>query len=169
MRGIEWTDATWNPVTGCTKISQGCKNCYAERMAFRLQKMGQANYRNGFDVTVQPTMLDRPLHWKKPRMVFVNSMSDLFHSKVPDDFIEEVFDVMRRASRHRFQVLTKRAARMEKLGVSWRDYKGGGPEKIVKIAISEQNQQVTRWATWATPPTCSHSTPKNPLKGTPLF
>ena len=91
---IEWTDATWNPVTGCTKVSPGCKNCYAERMAKRLQAMGQRNYRNGFRVTTHEHMLDAPKRWKRPRNIFVNSMSDLFHPDVPADFIEKVFQVM---------------------------------------------------------------------------
>lgn len=112
---IEWTESTWNPVTGCTKISTGCKYCYAERMAERLKAMGQANYVNGFDVTLQPHMLELPLRWKKPQTVFVNSMSDLFHEDVPVSYIEKVFDVMRRAHRHRFQVLTKRSERLAEL------------------------------------------------------
>jgi protein gp37 len=112
---IEWTDSTWNPVTGCSKVSPGCKHCYAERMAKRLQAMGQPNYRNGFDLTLQPQMLDLPLHWKKPQRIFVNSMSDLFHRGVPLDYIQRVFDVMRRAHWHRFQVLTKRAERLAEL------------------------------------------------------
>ena len=101
--GIEWTEATWNPVTGCTKVSPGCKHCYAERMALRLQAMGQANYRNGFRLTLQPEMLDAPLTWRRPQSIFVNSMSDLFHVEVPLDYIQRVFAVMRRASWHRFQ------------------------------------------------------------------
>jgi protein gp37 len=109
---IEWTDATWNPLTGCTKVSPGCKHCYAERMALRLKAMGQANYSNGFDLTLHEDMLGQPLTWRKPRTVFVNSMSDLFHKDVPDEFIRRVFEVMRQASRHRFQVLTKRSARL---------------------------------------------------------
>ncbi len=109
---IEWTEATWNPLTGCTKISPGCKHCYAERMALRLQAMGQANYRNGFNLTLQPQALTLPLKWKKPQMIFVNSMSDLFHKNVPLEYIESVFDVMRRASWHTFQVLTKRSERL---------------------------------------------------------
>jgi protein gp37 len=113
--GIEWTEATWNPVTGCTKVSPGCKHCYAERMAERLQAMGQANYANGFELTLQPHMLELPLRWKKPRTIFVNSMSDLFHEDVPLKYIREVFDVMARAHWHRFQVLTKRAERLEEL------------------------------------------------------
>jgi protein gp37 len=112
---IEWTDATWNPVTGCTKISPGCKHCYAERLANRLQHMGQKNYANGFAVTLQPHMLDLPLHWKKPRRIFVNSMSDLFHVDVPLDYIERVFAVMGAAHWHQYQVLTKRADRLEEL------------------------------------------------------
>jgi protein gp37 len=112
---IEWTNATWNPVTGCTKISQGCKNCYAERMAVRLQAMGQPNYANGFRVTLHERMLDLPLTWKKPNLVFVNSMSDLFHETVPTEFIQRVFAVMERASSHTFQVLTKRADRLRQL------------------------------------------------------
>ena len=112
---IEWTESTWNPVTGCTKVSAGCKNCYAERMAERLQAMGQANYANGFDVTLQPHMLDLPLKWKRPQTVFVNSMSDLFHSRVPSSYVDQVFSIMRLANWHRFQVLTKRSERLLKL------------------------------------------------------
>ena len=112
---IEWTEATWNPVTGCTKISPGCDNCYAERLALRLQAMGQPNYANGFDLTVQERMLELPLKWKTPQIIFVNSMSDLFHKDVPDEYIQRVFDVMRRASHHIFQVLTKRSQRLARL------------------------------------------------------
>jgi protein gp37 len=112
---IEWTDATWNPVTGCTKISPGCKHCYAERMAKRLRAMGQIRYRNGFAVTLQPDALDAPLSWKTPRLVFVNSMSDLFHADVPLDYIRQVFSVMERADWHVFQILTKRAERLAEL------------------------------------------------------
>jgi protein gp37 len=113
--GIEWTEATWNPVTGCSKVSPGCRHCYAERMAIRLQAMGQPNYRDGFAVTLQPRMLELPLGWKRPQTVFVNSMSDLFHEDVPLGFIQQVFSVMRRASWHRFQILTKRSARLAEL------------------------------------------------------
>ena len=112
---IEWTEATWNPVTGCNKISPGCKNCYAERMSKRLKAMGQRNYRNGFKLTLQPHMLGLPLQWKKPQTIFVNSMSDLFHKDVPLEYVQEVFDVMKRAHWHRFQVLTKRADRLDQL------------------------------------------------------
>jgi protein gp37 len=105
---IEWTEATWNPVTGCTKFSAGCKNCYAERMAKRLRAMGKPQYQNGFKLTLQPGALELPLRWKRPRVIFVNSMSDLFHKDVPASFIERVFDVMNRCPQHTFQVLTKR-------------------------------------------------------------
>ena len=118
---IEWTNSTWNPVTGCTKVSPGCKHCYAERMAGRLQAMGQANYRNGFALTLQPQMLELPLGWKRPQSIFVNSMSDLFHEDVPEPFLQRVFDVMRRAHWHSFQVLTKRAERLAELNarIDW--------------------------------------------------
>jgi protein gp37 len=112
---IEWTESTWNPVTGCTKISAGCKNCYAERMALRLRAAGSPNYANGFKVTLHSHALEIPLRWKQPRTIFVNSMSDLFHKDVPFDFISKVFDVMCRASHHRFQILTKRSGRLLKL------------------------------------------------------
>ena len=110
---IEWTDATWNPVTGCHKISPGCKHCYAERMSKRLHAAGMPKYRNGFAVvTTHPDALDIPLRWRKPRAIFVNSMSDLFHDAVPDDFIRQVFAVMTQAHWHRYQVLTKRPERL---------------------------------------------------------
>jgi len=120
---IEWTECTWNPVTGCTKISPGCLNCYAERMARRLRAMGQPNYRNGFRLTVHPHMLELPLHWRQPRSIFVNSMSDLFHKDVPLEFIRQVFDMMRRAPQHRFQILTKRSERLKELSprLAWPD------------------------------------------------
>lgn len=112
---IEWTQATWNPLTGCNKISPGCKHCYAERLAVRLQAMGQANYANGFQLTLQEQALELPLRWRKPRTVFVNSMSDLFHQDVPAGFILRVFEVMRQAHWHQFQVLTKRAERLSQM------------------------------------------------------
>lgn len=112
---IEWTDATWNPVTGCTKISPGCKHCYAERMAVRLQAMGQARYSNAFHLTLQADVVDAPLRWKKPRRVFVNSMSDLFHRDVPYDYVRRCFAVMAEASQHTFQILTKRPDRAHEL------------------------------------------------------
>ena len=118
---IEWTESTWNPVTGCTKISPGCKHCYAERMAERLRLMGQRNYANGFEVTLQPHALELPIRWKNPQRIFVNSMSDLFHTDVPIVFIQKVFDVMRRAHWHEFQILTKRADRLAELSptIEW--------------------------------------------------
>jgi protein gp37 len=109
---IEWTDSTWNPVTGCTKISSGCANCYAERLALRLQAMGNPSYKNGFSVTLHEDMLELPLKWKKPQAIFVNSMSDLFHEDIPVEFIKRIFNTMRLAKWHRFQILTKRAERM---------------------------------------------------------
>ena len=109
---IEWTESTWNPVTGCTRISAGCLNCYAQRMAKRLRAMGQKRYRNEFRVTLHPHVLAEPYHWKKPRIVFVNSMSDLFHEAIPFDFIQDVFTVMRENRRHTFQILTKRSQRL---------------------------------------------------------
>jgi protein gp37 len=112
---IEWTEATWNPVTGCTKISPGCQHCYAERLAKRLQAMGQWRYAHGFRVTLHPDLLDLPSRWRTPRRIFVNSMSDLFHERVPDVFIHQVFEVMNRADWHCFQILTKRAERLTTL------------------------------------------------------
>lgn len=111
--GIEWTDATWNPVTGCTKVSPGCDHCYAETIAHRFS--GTLAYPNGFAVTLRPERLDQPLRWRRPRRIFVNSMADLFHDAVPDDYIAQVFAVMALAPRHTFQVLTKRHARMRSL------------------------------------------------------
>jgi protein gp37 len=112
LSAIEWTEATWNPLTGCTKISPGCKNCYAERMALRLQAMGQPNYAKGFALALHERMLDAPLEWRKPRRVFVNSMSDLFQDGGPFDFIKKVFVVMGAAAHHQFQILTKRSERL---------------------------------------------------------
>jgi protein gp37 len=112
---IEWTESTWNPVTGCTKISLGCQNCYAERIALRLKAAGSPNYANGFHVTVHPHALEIPLRWRQPRIIFVNSMSDLFHRAIPFDFILKIFEVMCQASHHRFQALTKRSRRLLQL------------------------------------------------------
>jgi protein gp37 len=131
---IEWTESTWNPVTGCTKVSPGCKHCYAERMALRLQAMGQRNYANGFKLTTHEHMLDLPLGWKKPQVIFVNSMSDLFHKDVPLEFIQKVFGVMHTASWHIFQVLTKRATRLLELNqeIDW--------SSNVWMGVSVENQ-----------------------------
>lgn len=134
---IEWTESTWNPLTGCTKVSPGCKHCYAERMARRLQAMGQPNYRNGFRLTIHEHVLELPLHWKQPQMIFVNSMSDLFHGDVPLEFIQKVFEVMRQAQWHTFQVLTKRSARLVELDkeLDWPDN--------VWMGVSVENEQYT--------------------------
>ena len=112
---IEWTEATWNPVTGCDKVSPGCAHCYAERMARRLQAMGQRNYTRGFELTLQEQMLEVPIRWRRPRRIFVNSMSDLFHARVPEEFIQRVFAVMRKADWHEYQILTKRSERLAEL------------------------------------------------------
>jgi protein gp37 len=112
---IEWTESTWNPVTGCAKISSGCKNCYAERMALRLKAAGSPNYANGFRVSLHPNVLEKPLRWRMPRTIFVNSMSDIFHRNVTLDFILKMFNVMSRASHHRYQILTKRSKRLLEL------------------------------------------------------
>ncbi|MHA4819452.1 DUF5131 family protein [Streptomyces aculeolatus] len=112
---IEWTDATWNPVTGCTKVSPGCDNCYAETFAERWRGVPSHHFENGFDVTLRPERLQQPESWRKPRRIFVNSMSDLFHEKIPDSFIAEVFATMARTPQHTYQVLTKRHGRMRSL------------------------------------------------------
>lgn len=136
---IEWTEATWNPTVGCTKISPGCKHCYAESMARRLQAMGTPGYENGFKLVVLPDRLDEPLRRKKPTVYFVNSMSDMFHKSVSDDYIDQIFDVISRCPHHTFQVLTKRAERLSTyfrhrlppknawIGVSVEDRKYGLP------------------------------------------
>ena len=135
---IEWTDATWNPVTGCNKISPGCKHCYAERMAKRLHAVGMPKYRNGFAVAVHPDALEIPLRWRKPRSIFVNSMSDLFHDRVSDDFIRRVFAVMEQADWHRYQALTKRPER----GVALNDALPWPPQ--VGLGASVENVAYTR-------------------------
>ncbi len=130
---IEWTEATWNPVTGCTKVSQGCKHCYAELLASRLRAMGQPNYSNGFRLTLQPHMLELPLRWKRPLRIFVNSMSDLFHEDVPVEYIARVFEVMEISNWHTFQVLTKRASRLAALASALR-----WPENVW-VGVSVEN------------------------------
>ena len=132
---IEWTDSTWNPLTGCTKISLGCTNCYAERMALRLQAIGQPNYANGFRITLHGNLIELPLGWKKPQTIFVNSMSDLFHEEVTDEFIFRIFDTMRRAKWHRFQILTKRSKRLLDLSphLQWM------PHIWVGVSVESQN------------------------------
>lgn len=135
---IEWTEATWNPVTGCTKVSTGCKHCYAKRMAERLQAMGQVRYRNGFNVTLQPDLIDLPLHWKTPRRIFVNSMSDLFHEKVPASYIQDCFSTMNKAHWHIFQILTKRPERLAALApdLEW--------SENIWVGVSVENQKVIK-------------------------
>lgn len=124
---IEWTDSTWNPVTGCTKVSPGCKFCYAERLAKRLHAMGNPRYRNGFNVTLHPDQLTLPLRWRQPRRIFVNSMSDLFHTDVPLSYVDRVFEVMVSADHHIFQVLTKRG---DRLAEWWRAHGGPIPDNV---------------------------------------
>ncbi len=146
---IEWTELTWNPVTGCTKISQGCKNCYAERMAKRLHAMGSDRYRNKFAVTLHPDLVDAPRRWRMPRLVFVNSMSDLFHPEIPAEFIARVFSTMADCPQHTFQVLTKRSDRLAELArdLPW--------PRNVWMGVSVEDQRVTgprartMEATWA--------------------
>jgi len=120
---IQWTENTWNPITGCTKISDGCENCYAHQMALRLQKMGADKYADGFDVRVHEDCFNEPLNWKKPSMIFVNSMSDLFHKDISLEYIQKIFGVMNRATWHTFQILTKRADRLSELSakLNWSD------------------------------------------------
>lgn len=132
---IEWTEQTWNPTVGCTKISPGCKHCYAETMARRLQAMGTHSYENGFRLTLMPKRLAEPLERRKPTVYFVNSMSDLFHAKVPFDYIRRVFDVMAQAPRHTFQVLTKRAERMAEF------CRNGAVPPNVWLGVSVENRR----------------------------
>jgi len=135
---IEWTESTWNPITGCSKISDGCLNCYAERMAKRLQAMGQRKYINGFKLTLHHNNIEDPLKMKKPQMIFVCSMSDIFHEDVPDDFILQLFEIMNKAHWHIFQVLTKRANRLEKLSkkINW--------TKNIWMGVTVENQKYTK-------------------------
>lgn len=133
---IEWTESTWNPTTGCTKISAGCKNCYAAKLALRLQAMGQAKYQNGFVPTMHSQTLLDPYKWKKGRLVFVNSMSDSFHKEFPLPFIQQMFKVMNDTERHTYQVLTKRAERLEELSpfLEWSDN--------IWMGVSVENEKV---------------------------
>lgn len=134
---IEWTEVTWNPVTGCTKVSPGCKNCYADRMAKRLQSMGVERYSNGFDLTLQWDLIEQPLKWTTPKLVFVNSMSDLFHEDVPLEFIKKVFEVMNNCPQHNFQILTKRSKRLAEVAddLYWSDN--------IWMGVSVENQKYT--------------------------
>ncbi len=135
---IEWTDSTWNPLTGCTKVSPGCRNCYAERMASRLQAMGQPNYAIGFSLALHEQVLEHPLKWRKPRTIFVNSMGDLFHENVPEEFIRRVFDVMAKAHWHKFQVLTKRSKRLTEVSPHLR-----WPDNVL-MGVSVENASYTQ-------------------------
>jgi protein gp37 len=134
---IEWTDATWNPMRGCTKISPGCAHCYAETFAERFRGVPGHPFEQGFDLRLVPEALDLPLRWKKSRLIFVNSMSDLFHEDVPDSYIEKVFAVMRQAAQHRFQVLTKRAERLESFTLRH------APSPNVWLGVSVENADYT--------------------------
>lgn len=134
---IEWTEMTWNPVTGCSKVSAGCKNCYAERMAKRLQAMGVERYQNGFKVALHKDLIELPRQWKRPKVVFVNSMSDLFHEDIPIEFIQAVFESMARNPQHIFQVLTKRSSRLKNIAgeLPW--------PANVWMGVSVENSQAT--------------------------
>ncbi len=140
---IEWTNATWNPVTGCTKISAGCDNCYAERFSERFRGVKDHPFQNGFDLTLRSERIEQPLSWKKPKMVFVNSMSDLFHKEIPIEFISRVFDTMEHADHHIFQVLTKRSSLMRNF-VNNRYKNGRAPEHIWLGTSIEDNIRCSR-------------------------
>ncbi len=140
---IEWTNATWNPVTGCTKISAGCDNCYAERFAERFRGVAGHPFEAGFDLTLRPKRLDHPLKWRKPQMIFVNSMSDLFHKNIPTEFVEDVFETMEHAHWHTFQVLTKRSSRMRNF-VNRRYGEGRAPAHIWLGASVEDGTKLSR-------------------------
>ena len=144
---IEWTDATWNPVTGCDKVSAGCKFCYAEKLAERLKRMGNPRYADGFAVRLQPDALPLPTTWRKPRRIFVNSMSDLFHKDVPDAYIHRVWAVMQGTPRHTYQVLTKRADRLassiDAVYRTWNQYAWGAwPLPNVWLGVSVEDERV---------------------------
>ncbi len=140
---IEWTNATWNPVTGCTKISTGCDNCYAERFSERFRGVKGHPYENGFDLQLRPERLEQPLKWRRPRMIFVNSMSDLFHKHVPVEFIDLVFDTMEQAPRHTLQVLTKRSSLMRRY-VNARYPNAEAPEHIWLGTSIEDGNRLSR-------------------------
>ncbi|MCK4786662.1 MAG: DUF5131 family protein [Desulfobacteraceae bacterium] len=112
---IEWTQSTWNPITGCDKVSLGCQHCYAERLSKRLRAMGNPRYRNGFRLTIHQDIIDLPLRWRRPAMIFINSMSDLFHEQIPIEFVKSVFDTIVKAHWHTFQIVTKRAQRLSEI------------------------------------------------------
>ncbi|MFR8760261.1 MAG: DUF5131 family protein [Negativibacillus sp.] len=133
---IEWTEETWNPITGCSKCSAGCTHCYAESFAKRLQAMGNARYKNGFDVTIHFDLFQKPFSWKKPKLVFVNSMSDLFHENVPDQVILQLFEIMNQCPQHTFQILTKRSKRLQELSsqIRW--------TRNIWMGVSIENEDV---------------------------
>ena len=133
---IEWTGVTWNPVTGCSKVSEGCRHCYAHRLALRLRAMGNRRYANGFGVTLHEDLVDAPLRWRSPRVVFVNSMSDLFHKDVPVPFLRQVFETMNKCRQHTFQILTKRSGRLRQLAgkLEW--------TKNIWMGVSVENESV---------------------------
>lgn len=157
---IEWTDSSWNPVTGCTKVSPGCKHCYAERMATRLRAMGQRAYRNGFQVTLHPELLRAPLRWRRPRTIFVNSMSDLFHESIPFSFLEQVFAVMEEASWHSFQILTKRSRYLRDVAPALR-----WPRNVWMGVSVESNEYSTRIDDLRTVPAAVRFLSLEPLLG----
>jgi protein gp37 len=136
---IEWTDATWNPVTGCTKISAGCDNCYAERFSERFRGVPGHAFAAGFDLTLKPDRLQQPFGWRRPRMIFVNSMSDLFHKQIPRAYVEAIFDTMERANWHTYQILTKRSSLMQKF-INQR-YKGRLAPAHMWFGVSVENKQ----------------------------
>ena len=136
---IEWTDTTWNPVTGCTKISAGCDNCYASRFSERFRNVPGHPFESGFDLTLRPERLEQPLRWKRPRMIFVNSMSDLFHKDIPKSHISAVFDTMEKADWHTYQVLTKRSSLLQKF-LNDR-YKDRAPPDHMWLGVSVENEQ----------------------------
>jgi protein gp37 len=137
---IEWTDATWNPTTGCTKISPGCDNCYAERIAERFRGVVGHSYEGGFDLTLRPERLSQPLKWKSSKMIFVNSMSDLFHKAVPQNFIDKIFEIMEQADWHVFQILTKRSSKLQSY-VNRRYSRAGAPAHIwMGVSIEDGNR-----------------------------
>jgi protein gp37 len=137
MSNIEWTQLTWNPTTGCTKISDGCVFCYAHPLSLRLKAMGLEKYRNGFQLTLHPQELNKPFTWKKPKIVFVNSMSDLFHHEVPIDFVKKVFRVMNETPQHNYQLLTKRSERVLQIAnqLNW--------TQNIWLGVSVENEKVT--------------------------
>ncbi len=138
---IEWTDSTWNPVTGCTKVSRGCDNCYAERIAERFRGVPGHPFQMGFDLTLRPDRVSQPLAWKRPRMIFVNSMSDLFHKEIPHEFIDGVFDTMEKADWHVYQILTKRSSLMR--NYLKRRYEHRAAPRHIWCGVSVEDSQAT--------------------------